>query len=104
MQEILLLYYIVIPTPTLSQQFWRFLEHWQEAFALRSVFSIGGRLDSTNFVKGTQIGQLECIRKIFTKDVFLGIFRNFQNSFQKSFTEHPLENVWNDFFLEKSKF
>ena len=59
----------------------------KDTFVMESVFSIviGDRLDSLN-----------CLQKTFTKDAFLGIFWNFQSS---SFSEHPLKNVWSDFFI-----
>ena len=61
----------------------KFLEHSQETFVMKSVFSIflGNRLDSLNYLKN------------FTKDVFLGIFWNFQNR------SISLKNIWNHFFI-----
>ena len=51
--------------------------------------------DYSNHIKGTQTGQIELLKRISTEDVFLGVFRNFQDN---SFSEHPLENAWSDSF------
>ena len=55
------------------------------------------RLGWTNYLKKTQIKQLERLKSISTEEFFLGMFQNFQKS---SFSEHPLKkyNVGN--FLE----
>ena len=63
---------------------WKSPEHSQEAFAVGSVVNIAAG------------GRLEVFKRISTKGVFLGIFRNFQNS---SFSKDFLKNVWSDFFL-----
>ena len=39
------------------------------------------------------IGQIELLKKNFTKDNFGEIFWNFQN---RTLSEHPLKNAWNE--------
>ena len=55
----------MIPTQTLSQQFWSFLEQTKETLAVESVFGI---------VIGGWIGQLEFFKRNAIKD---GFFDNF---------------------------
>ena len=55
----------MIPTQTLSQQFWSFLEQTKETLAVESVFGI---------VIGGWIGQLEFFKRNAIKDVFFDNF------------------------------
>ena len=55
----------MIPTQTLSQQFWSFLEQTKETLAVESVFGI---------VIGGWIGQPEFFKRNAIKDVFFDNF------------------------------